>query len=265
MTRTSPPITRPRAAKRIALPLVNAVLKAVHLELPPYISVRERVGFLAFGCDRPIKLLAQRILSAGDFAVDIGAHVGLVAKPLAQIVGPKGRVYAFEPDPSLCKLLARNVRSQPQIRVNQAAISERTHTATFYLHPTSGMSNSLVNAWEGSSPVTVRCYSLDDWLALESIHKVSLVKIDVEGAEPLVLRGMKGIMQSPHKPHIISEFCPGNLGGREAENEIFELLLQHGYKVYRITSRGGIEQVRSPTDLHGSMNDRGYANIFAQP
>ena len=264
MNRTSPPIARPRATKRIALAIVNALLKAAHLELPPYMSARERMSFLAFGCDRPIKLLAQRLLSSGDVAVDVGAHVGLVAKPLARIVGPKGHVYAFEPDPSLCKLLVRNVRSQPQIRVNQVAISERTQTATFYLHPTSGMSNSLVNAWEGSSPVTVQCYSLDDWLALESIHKVALVKIDVEGAEPLVLRGMRGIMQSPHKPHIISEFCPGNLGGPEAENEIFDLLLQHGYKIYGITSRGGIEQVRAPSHLRRSMNDRGYANIFAQ-
>lgn len=264
MTGTSPPIARSRAAKRIALPIVNALLKAAHLELPPYMSVRERISFLAFGCDRPIKLLAQRLLSPGDVAVDVGAHVGLVAKPLARIVGPKGRVYAFEPDPSLCKLLTRNTRSQPQTRVNQVAISERTQTATFYLHPTSGMSNSLVNAWEGNSAVTVQCYSLDDWLALESIHKVTLVKIDVEGAEPLVLRGMKGIMQSPHKPHIISEFCPGNLGSREAENEVFELLLRHAYKVYKITSRGGIEQVSAPRDLYGNMNDRGYANIFAQ-
>jgi len=264
MSGTSSSIARARAAKRVALPVVNALLKAVHLELPPYMSIRERMSFLAFGCDRPIKLLAQRLLSAGDVAVDVGAHVGLVAKPLARIVGEKGLVYAFEPDPSLCKLLRRNVRSQPQIRVNQFALSERTETATFYLHPTSGMSNSLVNAWEGHSPVTVQCYSMDDWFALESIHKVALVKIDVEGAEPLVLRGMRGIMQSPQRPHIISEFCPDNLSGNDAENEVFELLLQHGYKVYRITSHGGVELVRSPNDLHANMNHRGYCNIFAQ-
>ena len=127
------------------------------------------------------------------------------------------------------------------------------------------MSNSLVNVWEGGSAINVVCCSLDDWLLRTAIASVRLVKIDVEGAEPLVLRGMKRTMASLDKPNIIAEFSPSNLGSAEAEEEVFFLLTVNGYEIHTIDALGNLERVRFPTDVKSKLNERGYVNIFAKP
>jgi FkbM family methyltransferase len=251
-------------AERIALPLLNVLLAANRLQLPSYISIRERFQFLLSGYDTPITIVAKRFLKKGDIVADIGAHVGLVTRPLARIVGPEGRVYAFEPDPALFSLLEYNTANLPQVEVQRLAISDRTHTATFHLHPTSGMSNSLVNAWEGGSPIEVRCASFDDWVGRNFISEIRLVKIDVEGAEPLVLRGMLRALSSANSPHIVMEFCPKNLGSKDSEKEIFEVFENYGHAVHAIDEKGTLHHLQGLDDVYGTLNDNGYVNLFAE-
>lgn len=249
----------------VALPLLRLCLKVGGLQLPDYISIRERFRFLLFGYDEHIKSIAQRVLRPGDIAVDIGAHVGLVSRPLAKLVGTSGRVFAFEPDPSLFGMLKHNVATFTQISPHQVAISDQSSRATFHLHPTSGMSNSLVNTWEGGSSISVECTSFDDWISRNAVSKIRLIKIDVEGAEPLVLRGMHQTLSGESKPSVILEFCPGNLGGAEAESMIFEILQGHGYRISSIDSHGNTSSVANCRDAHNALNENGYVNLLAQP
>lgn len=249
--------------ERIALPILDRLLAANHLKLPTYISIRERFQFLLSGYDASITIVAERFLGKGDIVADIGAHVGLVTRPLARIVGSEGRVYAFEPDPALFSLLKFNTATFPQVNVQRLAISSHTHTAAFHLHPTSGMSNSLVNAWEGSSQIEVQCSSFDDWVGLKSVSKIRLVKIDVEGAEPLVLRGMHQTLSSINKPLIVMEFCPKNLGSYESEEEIFGIFENYGYSVHAIGTKGSLHRLHNLEEIYGTLNDNGYVNLFA--
>jgi FkbM family methyltransferase len=250
--------------ERMALPLLNILLAANHLRLPSYISIRERFQFLLSGYDTPITIVAKRFLKKGDIVADIGAHVGLVTRPLARIVGAEGRVYAFEPDPALFNLLEHNTAKLPQVGLQRLAIADSTHTAIFHLHPTSGMSNSLVNAWEGGSPIHVQCTSFDDWVGRHSIAGIRLVKIDVEGAEPLVLRGMRHALSSAHSPHIVMEFCPKNLGSTDSEEEIFEAFKTYGYTVHAIDAKGALHRLQGIGDVYRTLNCNGYVNLFAE-
>lgn len=251
-------------AEGIALPLLNVLLAANRLQLPSYISIREKLQFLLYGYDKPIKIVAKSIVAKGDVVADIGAHVGLLTRPLARLVGPQGRIYAFEPDPALCSMLSYNTGAFPQVEVQPLAISDRTHAATFHLHPTSGMSNSLVNAWAGGSPIEVKCASFDEWAELNSVSKVRFVKIDVEGAEPLVLRGMSHTLSSIHKPDIVMEFCPKNLGSKEAEAEVLGTLKSHGYRVHAIDETGALHRLHTLEDVYCTLNNSGYVNLFAE-
>ena len=122
-----------------------------------------------------------------------------------------------------------------------------------------------MNTWEGGSSISVECTSFDDWISRTAVSKIRLIKIDVEGAEPLVLRGMHQTLSGESKPRVILEFCPGNLGGAEAESMIFEILQGHGYRISAIDSHGNTSSVANCRDAHNALNENGYVNLLAQP
>jgi FkbM family methyltransferase len=249
----------------LVLPTLNFLLRIHRLQLPEYISIRERFQFLLAGYDNSVAVVARQILQQGDSVADIGAHVGLLTRPFARIVGEDGHVYAFEPDPSLFAMLKSNVGRLKQVKASQLAMADYSHTASFHLHPTSGMSNSLVNAWEGASSIQVKCSSFDDWASANEPRLLKLIKIDVEGAEPLVLRGMTRVLGSITRPHIIIEYCPGNLGSESAEKEIFEIFFAHGYQVYAIGEGGSLKVVNNVAAANRALNSNGYVNLLAKP
>jgi FkbM family methyltransferase len=256
------PHTGRSIAGRIILPFVNLLLKANHLHLPDYISVRERLQFLFAGFESVIERLARRMLSEGDVVADIGAHVGLLTRPLAKIVGPSGRVCAFEPDPSLFALLQQNVSRYPQVSAFPIAISDSLGVADFHLHPRSGMSNSLVNAWQDASTISVACESFDHWAQKEGVTGFRMIKIDVEGAESLVLRGMEATISHNPRLCLVVEFCPHNLGSEKRQQELLDLLDAYRMSIRVILPDSGLETVRTLHGIHNQLNASGYVNLL---
>jgi FkbM family methyltransferase len=250
-------------AKSYLRRLVDMVLKLQGTSLPSHFNLNHRLSYLLSGLEPSVVRVSSDILRPGDIAVDIGANVGFLTRQFAGMVGKKGRVFSFEPDPDVFKHLQFNTRRFPQVSLAQTAMSDSCGSSTLYLHPISAMSNSLLNAWEGASPLTVQTSTFDAWVSKANPGRLRLIKIDVEGAEPLVLRGMRMTLASPHKPHVILEFCPKNLRGREAEKEIFGILSENGYQVQCIDSRGGLHRVQCPSDVYATLNQDGYVNLLA--
>jgi FkbM family methyltransferase len=233
-------------------------------KLPAYFNWRHRLSYLYQGLEPSVVRVASEILRRDDTAVDIGANVGFLTRQFAAMVGTRGRVFAFEPDPATFAYLAYNTRRLAQVERSAAAMSDRNGTMTLYLHPTSAMSNSLVNAWEHARSIDVKTFTFDAWAASINLSRIALIKIDVEGAEPLVLRGMLKTLSSSQKPQIIAEFCPANLGSRAAEEEMFQLFTKHGYALHRISSEGALHSINSPTDVYQQLNENGYVNLLAR-
>jgi FkbM family methyltransferase len=245
--------------------LADMALLSQNTKLPAYFNLRHRLSYLYHGLEPSVVRVASAILHRGDSAVDIGANVGFLTRQFAAMVGTNGRVFAFEPDPATFAYLAYNTRRLPQVECSAAAMSDRDGIMTLYLHPTSAMSNSLVNAWDNARPIDVKTFSFDAWANTIDFGRLGLIKVDVEGAEPLVLRGMLKTLSSPKKPQVISEFCPTNLGDHAAEQEVFKIFSDHGYRVHRISSKGTLHCVNTPSDLYPHLNENGYVNLLAQP
>jgi FkbM family methyltransferase len=251
----------PKACLRF---LVDLALLSRSTKLPPYFNLRHRLSYIFNGLEPSIVRVASEILRAGATVVDIGANVGFLTRQFAAMVGKKGRVFAFEPDPATFAYLTYNTRNLSQVICSTAALSDRNGNMILHLHPTSAMSNSLVNAWDNAQQIDVTTCAFDTWAEANNVGDIGLIKIDVEGAEPLVLRGMLKTLSSPEKPPVIVEFCPVNLASRTAEQEIFQIFSDHGYVVNRISSEGTLHRVGAPADVYQHLNENRYVNLLAE-
>lgn len=130
---------------------------------------------------------ALRYVTDWSIAVDGGAHVGTWSHNLAEHFEA---VYAYEPQPETYKCLTRNMFCHRNVRCYRAAISDRSGLVDMHLdakHARKGNTGSYYAqfAAENSGAIATPCYPLDD-LGLSSL---GLLKLDVEGAEILALRG----------------------------------------------------------------------------
>ena len=144
------------------------------------------------------------LVGKGDFVVEIGAHIGYVSLYFAYLIGPEGYLIAFEPGPNNLPYLRRNAISNPRIAIVERAVTDYVGSVRFYVDNHSGQNSSLVEGHDvtggdgrptdpssvDESIIDVPCTSLDAFLNRLDVPAPSLVKIDVEGAELSVLRGM---------------------------------------------------------------------------
>jgi len=144
--------------------------------------------------------ILRSLLGPGDTFVDVGANVGFYTVLAEQIVGRDGTVIAIEPQPAALSALTLNAHARPQVIVVPAAASDHRGKATFYARH-AGDTSSLT-ADEAATPIQVDVDTLDNICSQLSCLK--LIKIDVEGHEPEVLRGARATI-SKHRPWVCFE------------------------------------------------------------
>lgn len=150
--------------------------------------------------------LLPQLLQPGDWAIDVGANVGQYTKRFSDLVGPRGRVLAFEPVPATFALLAANAErfAHGNVSLFNAAVSDQLQVLGMAIprFPT-GLQNYYEAHLIGSADagVQVLTVSLD---ALSIAQKVALIKIDAEGHEAHVLAGMWQLIERS-RPVLIIE------------------------------------------------------------
>jgi len=176
-----------------------------------------------FITDEPEYGKLDQFVGEGDWVIDIGANVGHYTTRLSQLVGASGRVIAFEPIPTTFRHLAANTQScrYNNITLINGAVSEKTALAGMSI-PT--FASGLKNYYQAS--VSSEMKETDTpvlTLSIDSLHlpqTIRLIKIDAEGHEPVVMRGIRNILQRD-KPILIVETVT-----REIEEQLEPL----GYK-----------------------------------
>lgn len=162
----------------------------------------------------------------GTVVYDLGANVGYVSLLLARAVGAGGQVFAFEPLPANQARLRRNLELNPRVNVAliPAAAADASGRAAFALHGSDDMGHLHSAGSLTDKSIKVETLALD---AFAKSHPApSLVKIDVEGAELLVLQGMQQLLRT-QQPILFIE-----LHGYQAGQECWALLRQAGYQLY---------------------------------
>jgi FkbM family methyltransferase len=185
--------------------------------------------------DPSLTSLIERILKPGDVFIDVGAHVGYFTLLAASRVGPAGRVLSIEPNPIALDQLSQNVeRSRLEnVLTAHTACGESHDPVRLYLHTESNSSMASLspeNATSGTA-VDVSCTPLDDLCLERGLARASLVKIDVEGAELSVLRGMTRLLRTM-RPVVVFEMEPRLLESfGTTSDSIVSLLAEHDYDI----------------------------------
>lgn len=189
-----------------------------------------RAIYYAGDVDRKLSWICRRIIRTGDTALDIGANLGLVSLTLAQLVGDDGMVFAYEPNPRLIGYLKRSIAKNNfrNIQVYNCALgSEDTELMLTIPKYHSGKA-SLVRTSNSDQTLQVKVpvHRLDEILP-ESVRKIRLIKIDVEGFEYEVLKGATALFQRCPPDAVVFEI--NDAGKSVGKAPTIDFLQRRGY------------------------------------
>ncbi|WP_181705383.1 FkbM family methyltransferase [Chthonobacter rhizosphaerae] len=217
---------------------------------------RSNPGYALGTVEWPVQRAIADRLGRGSVFFDVGANVGFFTILAARAVGPAGRVVAFEPSPANVHLLRRNISANgfPNVTVIEAAASDHSGSGELLLARLSGGSalSTADRPPDTTGSLSVRLVSLDDLVAGGGVRLPDVVKIDVEGAEEAVLKGMTGLLRRA-APVIVFEVDDADRARLDAKAEACQAVLRpFGYRF---------------TPLADSYPGAGWhvANILAEP
>lgn len=219
---------RRKARRVLRLPdgRATAQLWGQEIQLHPSLAgINEEM--LDFGVHEPLSTSTyQQFLRPGDHVIDIGANIGYYLRAAAQVVGEKGKFLAFEPLPSNYEVLKQNIERFPGLRDRVQlwpwAIGDSTGTCDFYESKIPNLGSFFRNEkLEQTRTITVQVRRLDDILQSVEGFKPTFLRMDVEGAELLVLAGARNLMRN-YKPSLFIEFHTFSIGIKGLETALDE-------------------------------------------
>ncbi|HEX4594781.1 MAG TPA: FkbM family methyltransferase [Bryobacteraceae bacterium] len=182
------------------------------------------------------------VLSEGSVFFDVGAHIGYFSMKAAVQVGKTGRVVSFEPNPEILKQLRDNVAANhfQNVIVEPIACTDRDQMLTLYAAPivNTGASslakqNAEISAIDSPRGYLVRGRPIDDVVRELGLTRVDAIKIDVEGAEVIVLRGAINTLRQFH-PKLAVEVIARQLASFQTTPDDLRALLESaGYNLSR--------------------------------
>jgi FkbM family methyltransferase len=163
--------------------------------------------------------LLLAVCREGKVILDVGAHIGRYTLLCAGKLGISGRVIAVEPDPGNLDILSRNVRLNElgNVQVVGKAISDRDGVVELGIGEDTGTHSIVRESKSARAYVRVRSTTIDSLLSELGVEKVDFVKVDVEGAEKLVLTGAEKTLQERKIDRLACEIHPPHVQPRDIE------------------------------------------------
>ncbi|NRA36995.1 MAG: FkbM family methyltransferase [Planctomycetes bacterium] len=209
-------------------------------------------------------------LNPGDFCIDIGAHSGDSAIPIALAVGAEGCVVALEPNSYIYPVLEKNSqlnRDKTNIIPIQAAATEEDGKITFE-YSDSGFCNGgrheNISKWKHGHAFNLEVDGIDLSKKLQSEHpekleKLRFIKVDTEGYDLYVIQSLKDIIDQ-YQPYVKTEIF--KLTDEKYRTELYNFFLERKYTIYKVNDDEDLKgEVLSLADI----NNWKHYDIFCQP
>jgi FkbM family methyltransferase len=199
--------------------------------------------FLGRYYDLEIQLVMQQVLQPGDRFIDIGANIGMITLHGAALVTESGRVDSFEPNPECCQRIQDTLAMNQiqHVHLHPVGLSDQPGTLTLsVITDTSGMGTLAAPREDDQNLISQRfevTVQVGDNLILPEPTPVKLIKIDVEGFELNVLRGLEKTLTAWH-PIVVTEVVQDWLE-RAGTNrtQLYQFMQSLGYSPYGLTTR----------------------------
>jgi FkbM family methyltransferase len=212
-------------------------------------------------------------LFRGGHILDAGAQIGYTASLFAEALSPGFKVYAFEPEPENFSFLLETIasrRAQGAIIPIHAAVGDRAGSVDLWRNPAHPGDHRVASetfrqqAGASIGTIEVRLVSLDGFLASteDPAAPVAFVKIDVQGYEPAVCRGMAGLLERCPDVAVAIELAPTELAAQGfGLADVVGPLRDRGHSIHHLAKDGGLTPFEQGS-LDVQLTGRGYADLL---
>jgi len=204
--------------------------------------------------------IMKKMIKKGDVVLDVVSHIGFHSLLFSRLVGEKGKVYAFEPHPETFALLEKNieVNNIKNIKPIQAAISDCNGIEKLYLNKYSNASHAFYNPENMKKFIQVKTIRLDSYNKI----KADFIKIDVEGAERKVLKGMIELIKRSPNLKMMIEFVPHTSEKSGITTKEFLTTLEKYFKLYEINRENLVKTSHKELIKKYTVKNRKGTNLF---
>ncbi|MDQ7056247.1 MAG: FkbM family methyltransferase [Persephonella sp.] len=242
------------------------IVKMVSCDCYLLIDAKDEYGIFVLRNGRvetPEDKYINKLIKKGSCILDIGGHWGGFAVQFGKLVGEKGKVFSFEPSKKNFNMLKKNIRINNLDNIVfpfNFAVGSHEDTVKFPISATSSGHNSLIRK---DIPVNryeyVKQIVLDKFLATKDISKIDFIKIDVEGYELEVLKGLEKTIDKSDTLVVFMEFSPQFMG-LEKTKETLDFL-KRKFKSVKLCHKKKIFETDWETVRNVSI-EKGQRNIF---
>jgi len=230
-------------------PIVTALGKSLKVRIYPHDVIGREIYVHGIFEKAEVRFVTG-FLKRGMVFLDLGANCGQYTLLGAQCVGETGKVHSFEPSSRMFAELEFNVTLNglsDRCVLNNVALSDTEgvarlskYEAGYEVYGSLGSQNRHPDS-VGLEYEDVKTITLDSYVTTHDVGRIDLMKIDIEGAELLALRGGTQLLHSPDAPAIVLEMADVNTDGFGYKAmEIWDFLEECGYHLYRFDRQGAI-------------------------
>jgi FkbM family methyltransferase len=175
--------------------------------------------------------LFEEAIKEGNVILDLGANIGYFTLLAARLTGEKGRVYSFEPEPTNYSLLLKNIElnGYDNVVAMQKVVTDIAGKVKLFIDSKDTGAHSIFRPGTSREYIEVESVVPDEFFK-DKEHSIDVVKMDVEGAEASVLKGMERIIKENEKLVIFMEFYPGAIKRAGSSPEEFARKLIEDYR-----------------------------------
>lgn len=210
--------------------------------------------------------LFKKNIKEGDIILDVGAHIGYYTLIASKYVGKNGQVFAFEPDSKNFGLLEKNIKENKLknvILVNKP-VTRKGGKIKLYLNKKNTGDHRIYNSKDGRESIVINSVSLDDFFK-DFKKRISLIKMDIQGAELEAISGGLSLIKNNPNIKIFIEFWPMGLKLNHSQPyKLLELLNNLRFKFYQIDEEDKKIEIINPSKLLKlyPSNSENYTNLY---
>jgi len=209
-----------------------------HFYFPKKFTWKWKASMLSGQYEPETTILFKKIIKPNMTVIDIGAHIGYYTRLFSRLVGEKGQILSFEPDPDNFRLLQKNTSSLKNVKLFNLAVSDQTDEINFYKVKNSTGCHSIIET-DNAEKITVSATTIDNFISQHPGIKVDAVKIDIEGGETKALLGMENLLRTAPRLKLVSELSSDALKSANISPTAFlNQLRSYGLNLFEILDNG---------------------------